>query len=65
MTVVPSGKINRKLVYNLSRYILNDEDNVDSKDGERDDVSICRDKYFMSLFTLSRFRKNLMLLAML
>ena len=61
VTCVPSGKTNKEFEYDLSNFILNDaEDDDDSNNADCD-----RDEYFMSLFTLSRFRKDMMLLALL
>ena len=61
VTCVPSGKTNKEFEYDLSHFILNEaEDDDDSDNADCD-----RDEYFMSLFTLSRFRNNMMLLALL
>ena len=66
ITCVPPGKTNKQFVYNVDRFIdSGNEEGVDetSEDidgrGENED-----DEYFLSVFTLSRFRKDVMIIAM-
>ena len=66
VTCVPPGKTNKQFIYNIDRFIVSgNEEGVDetSEDidgrGESED-----DEYFLSVFTLSRFRKDVMIIAM-
>ena len=66
VTCVPPGKTNKQFVFNLDRFIVSgNEDGVDetSEDIDGRDESE-EDEYFVSMFTLSRFRKDVMMVAM-
>ena len=62
LTVVPKGKTNKEFVYSLDNFIIVPNQLFDDQESTLDEGS--RDEYFSSLFTLSRFRKDMMLLAM-
>ena len=60
-TGVPSGKTNKKLSYDLSPYIIGGKDDTSiSSSDDKDEVD---DEEFINSFTLSLFRKDLMVLA--
>ena len=64
VTGVPSGKIVSELSYDLSPYIIGGKDVSDSDDSLDSMVTnTISDEEFISKFTLSKFRKDLMMMA--
>ena len=64
MTGVPTGKIVSELSFDLSPYIIGGKDASDSDDSLDSMVTnTISDEEFISTFTLSRFRKDVMVMA--
>ena len=63
-TGVPSGKTNKGLTYDLSPFIIGgDKDDISTDSGPLEDNEVGDEEFIVS-FTLSKFRKDLMVLAM-
>ena len=63
-TGVPSGKTSKELIFDLRPYIVGGvDDNLDDSSPSLDDEKENGDERFAEIFTLSIFRKELMVLA--
>ena len=66
ITCVPAGKTNKQLGYSIERFILGGGEGDTDEDEEDVDVDkvLNNDEFFRMMFTLSRFRKDIMVLAL-
>ena len=69
VTCVPPGTTNKQVIYSIDRFILVREegevgDKVEDEAGGGVDEVGDKDEYLMSFFTLSRFRKDMMVAAL-
>ena len=66
ITGVPSGKTNKEIIFDLDPYIFSREDCMSREEDDclDDEEAVDENERFISVFTFSRFRKLLILLAM-